>query len=243
MYREWAPPPELRHSVACLWERASDPEHGETVRVLPDACTDVMWIDGELQVAGPDTTAQFAALPPGSSILGVRFRTGAGTPLLGVDASELTDQRVDLDELWGRESERLRDRLASTRSAEAAAKVMCRTVTELTDRSGGTDPIVDAAVRLTGHPDAPPLQHIAHELGVSERQLRRRAHVALGYGLKTLERILRFQRFLTLARATAPGRLAITAAEAGYADQAHLARECRGLAGLSPTALLADRQA
>lgn len=31
-------------------------EQGETVRVLPDACTDVMWVDGVLKVAGPDKT-------------------------------------------------------------------------------------------------------------------------------------------------------------------------------------------
>ena len=37
-------------------------------------------------------------------------------------------------------------------------------------------------------------------LGVSERQLRRRFADAVGYGPKTLARVLRFQRFLALAR-------------------------------------------
>ncbi len=36
-------------------------------------------------------------------------------------------------------------------------------------------------------------------LGVSERQLRRRFEDAVGYGPKTLARVLRFQRFLALA--------------------------------------------
>ena len=43
----------------------------------------------------------------------------------------------------------------------------------------------------------------AHELGVSERQLRRRFAEAVGYGPKTLARVLRFQRFLDAARETA----------------------------------------
>jgi AraC-like DNA-binding protein len=54
--------------------------------------------------------------------------------------------------------------------------------------------------------------------------------------------VLRFQRFLALARTPrAAGRpdLAWLAAEAGYADQAHLTRECTRLAGLPPAALLA----
>jgi transcriptional regulator GlxA family with amidase domain len=75
---------------------------------------------------------------------------------------------------------------------------------------------------------------------VSERQLRRRFADAVGYAPKTLQRVLRFQRFLVLARAAgASADLARLAFAAGYADQAHLTRECRRLAGLPPAALLA----
>jgi hypothetical protein len=41
---------------------------------------------------------------------------------------------------------------------------------------------------------------LMRELGLSERTLRRRFDVAFGYGPKTLDRILRFQRFLHLVR-------------------------------------------
>jgi AraC-like DNA-binding protein len=76
-------------------------------------------------------------------------------------------------------------------------------------------------------------------LGVSERQLRRRFADAVGYGPKTLARILRFQRFLTLAGDG--GELARLALQAGYADQAHLTRETRRLAGRTPLDLLVSR--
>jgi AraC-like DNA-binding protein len=78
----------------------------------------------------------------------------------------------------------------------------------------------------------------ALDLGVSERQLRRRFEDAVGYGPKTLARVLRFQRFLALA--AGGGDLARLALSAGYADQAHLTRECRRLAGRTPVALLAS---
>ena len=58
-----------------------------------------------------------------------------------------------------------------------------------------------------------------------------------GYGPKTLARILRMRRALDLARAGAP--LAEVAVRSGYADQAHLTREVRDLAGVPPTRLLA----
>jgi transcriptional regulator GlxA family with amidase domain len=79
---------------------------------------------------------------------------------------------------------------------------------------------------------------LARELATSERTLRRRCHEAFGYGPKTLARILRFQRFLSLARKTSAATLAALAAQAGYSDQAHLCREARVLSGHAPSALL-----
>jgi hypothetical protein len=76
-------------------------------------------------------------------------------------------------------------------------------------------------------------------LPLSGRQLRRRFVAAVGYGPKRFERIMRFQRFLGLADILGRGQgLAALAAEAGYADQAHLSRECASLAASSPAMLL-----
>jgi AraC-like DNA-binding protein len=75
-------------------------------------------------------------------------------------------------------------------------------------------------------------------LDMSERSLRRFCHVQFGYGPKTLERVLRFQRLLSLARADRPAGLAALAHDAGYADQAHLSREVRALCGITARAAL-----
>ncbi|WP_308290696.1 helix-turn-helix domain-containing protein [Micromonospora sp. RL09-050-HVF-A] len=77
----------------------------------------------------------------------------------------------------------------------------------------------------------------AAEVGLGPRALHRRSQALFGYGPKTLARILRLRRALTLA-----GRgvgLAEVAARAGYADQAHFTRDARDLAGVPPTTLLA----
>jgi transcriptional regulator GlxA family with amidase domain len=79
-----------------------------------------------------------------------------------------------------------------------------------------------------------PVRTLAGETGTSERTLRRRCHEHLGYGAKTLDRILRFQRFLTLCRSRPESALAMLALGAGYADQAHLARDTRELTSLTP---------
>jgi len=74
---------------------------------------------------------------------------------------------------------------------------------------------------------------------ISGRHLRRRFVTAVGYGPKRFERVMRFQRFLRLADAIGRTQgLATLAVEAGYADQAHLSRECAHLAGCSPKMLM-----
>jgi transcriptional regulator GlxA family with amidase domain len=78
------------------------------------------------------------------------------------------------------------------------------------------------------------VESLAGDLGLSERQLRRRFHAAAGYGPKTLQRVLRFRRFLAACNPD----LARAALDAGYADQSH---ECTRLAGRPPAALLAQR--
>jgi AraC-like DNA-binding protein len=83
---------------------------------------------------------------------------------------------------------------------------------------------------------------VADAFGLGARRLHRMSVGAFGYGPKTLARILRLQRALALARVGVP--FADTAFRAGYADQAHLAREVRALAGMAMRQLVpgaADR--
>ncbi|PSD48929.1 transcriptional regulator, partial [Stenotrophomonas maltophilia] len=77
------------------------------------------------------------------------------------------------------------------------------------------------------------LDALAARLSLSPRSLRRFSQSQFGYGTKTLERILRLQRFLRHSRALPQHSLAMLAAEAGYADQAHLSREARELSGMT----------
>jgi AraC-like DNA-binding protein len=84
----------------------------------------------------------------------------------------------------------------------------------------------------------PPVGALAADLGMSERQLHRRCTAAVGYGPKTLDRVLRFRRFLALAAGDPGAGLAGLAVAAGYADQAHLTRECGRLGGAPPGRLV-----
>jgi AraC-like DNA-binding protein len=164
----------------------------------------------------------------------VRFRVGAAGAALGLPAAELLDLDVRVEDLWGRAGRRLEQRVAASHAPLSAL------VAALGDRAAMVrpDPLVRraAALMLEGWR----VESVTKEVALSERQLRRRFDRAVGYGPATLLRVQRFQRFLSLARQHPGTTLARLAFDAGYADQAHLTRECARLSGLTPKALLAD---
>jgi len=236
-YRELLPPPELRGALACLWIRVVPQEGAAPTRVLPDACADLIWEAGRgAFVAGPDTGPVVVPSSPGSVLVGARFLPGAGGPALRVPLDELCDARVDADSL----SRDLGERLPGTLAPRAALLRIAGTAARLA-LAGPPDQAVRAAATRLADPRAR-VESLAGELGLSERQLRRRCHAAAGYGPKTLQRVLRFGRFLReVDAAGADADLVRIAAATGYADQAHLTRECTRLAGLAPAALLRAR--
>jgi AraC-like DNA-binding protein len=242
-YRERPPAAALDRHVACVWVQQIG--HGTTPlvhRIVPDGCVDIIWLDGGLHVAGPDTGPMLAPLAPGSLVVGIRFRPGLAPTMLGLPAAELVDGRVELDLLWGRSAERLADRLSDVPNPGRAAKVLEGELIERLPAAAPVDPLAEAVVaELRSRPASPVVAKLAATLGISERQLHRRCVSAFGYGPKMLDRVLRFQRFLAMARSAAPRDetgLARLAADAGYADQAHLTRETRSLGGLPPRLLL-----
>ena len=238
-YAEWTPPGPLASHACCVWSNAADAaDHVE--RVLPDGCADVVWIDGHgIVVAGPATREVLVDIPAGAAAVGVRFGPGAAGAALGVPAHELRDRTVALEDVWGSEAGELAERLAGAprarRSAELAAAVARRL-----DGARAPDSIVTHASALLAR--GMPVTAASREVALTDRHLRRRFHDAVGYGPKTLQRVLRLRRFLALAGSGVGRDLARVAAEAGYADQPHLTHECAELAGLPPAALLASRR-
>jgi AraC-like DNA-binding protein len=152
-------------------------------------------------------------------------------------ASELLDVHVRLEELLGREASELAERLGESDGDEEAFGVIEGAIGSRIEEA--PDPLVLAATRRLGFPGSR-VDQLAESLGISDRQLRRRFHQAVGYGPKTLDRVLRFRRLVAQAGAVAAGEsdLARVAADLGYADQAHMNRDCLRLSGLTPTALV-----
>lgn len=239
-YREQPPPTALGSRVACLWrldpgtDRPSEEDEGHAV--LPDGCVDLVWHGGILAVAGPDT-APVRAEPSRALTLGVRFLPGAAAGVLGESSGALRDQRVPVEQLWGRAGRELSERVAAAADADERLGLLVGAVGARPRTAEPVDPAIAEAVALLTAGGIP-VSRLARTVALSERQLRRRFVDHVGYGPKTLDRILRLQRFLAaVGGADDDVGLAELALVAGYADQAHLGREVRALAGSSPLAL------
>jgi len=237
-YREWLPPPALRGAFGQLWRSDLPADQGGEVTVLPDGCVDVLWRDGRLYVVGPDVVAARPQLTAGAQVLGARFAPGAARAWLGLPLSEIVGVAVELDAVLGSKARVMAERLNNT--GDAALREQ-RFAQELARLLGAEDPghrvaaAVFANIRA-GHTD---LAELATLLQLSTRSMRRLCHEQFGYGPKMLDRILRLQRLLKLARARPQAGLVELALDGGYADQSHLSREVRALAGMGAAQLCA----
>ncbi|GAA0910010.1 AraC family transcriptional regulator [Pseudonocardia zijingensis] len=244
-YVERLPVPALADVVATVWlQEVAAGAPAQPHRNLPHGGAEIVCtLGGAPCITGPRTTALTEVLAPGTTVVGVRLRPGAAA-LLGVPPAELVDRTVPVDALWGRAGTVLTGRVDAAGSPGVALAALQHAV--LARRSDADpDPLVGEAVRLLAPGRDAGVAALPRLLSVSERTLRRRCQAATGVGLKALHRTLRFQGFLAMAQeAFAAGRtpdgLAGLAVRAGYADQAHLTRECVRLAGTTPRAFLAE---
>lgn len=190
---------------------------------------DLIWDGTRLFVAGPDTRARWHTSPPGTTHVGLRFSRGLGPALLDAPADQLKDLSPDLTGLWPH----VHARVLAERVAEDPAAALERWLaTRAADRPVG--PLGPAVFDLAAR--GAPGEEMARRVGFSPRQLHRRCLPLFGYGPQHLRRVLRLGRAISLGRNGVP--LARVATDCGFADQAHLSREVRDLAGASPTLLL-----
>jgi AraC-like DNA-binding protein len=236
-YEEWLSMGSLRQHLSCVWVNDLTRPVASHYYVVPDGCVDILWTGEGLCVAGPDARPILERARPGCRIVGVRFRPGAALPWLGVPLSEFLNARVPLEELWKRDAAELSDRAFRAPHARAVGAVLQRALLDRLATVGPPDPQIAFLRR-----NARSHHHgeLARRIGISERTLRRRCIETFGYGFKTLQRILRFQRLVRLATLTTTPDLADLATEAGFADQAHMSREVRRLCGATCAELVAQ---
>jgi AraC-like DNA-binding protein len=166
-----------------------------------------------------------------------------GRRLLGLPLQELAYRNLAVEKVWGREGRLLLDRLAGTRSAGARLDLVEAFVRTRALCPDTVPPVVAGAVALLNrHRGRLGAAELAQRLGYGRQYVHQQVSRHLGLPPRTLARLLRFQAVAAAVRAGRVARVgwAGLAAAGGYADQSHLHREFRALAGMTPAQALRE---
>ena len=195
----------------------------------------------DVHAMGPRTQVQRKFIRGGHRAVLARLRPGTCEAALGIPAAELQGAPVPLEALWGHARvHRLREQLADATDAHVAGALLEAAVVARASRQQTIDAAPAFLHAALERLQAGSVATVARELGVSERQLRRVLHDALGLSPKTYARLKRFGQAVHAAQSTPDATWSTIAADAGYYDQAHLIADFHAIAGSTPRALLAE---
>lgn len=236
-YREALPVPALRPHFRCVWTNSLSGSRARRLTVVPDGCVDLLWRKGRFVVVGPDVSAGRPILPPGITVIGLRFQPGAAARWLKLPLTEIVGRELAMVDVWGSEADRVTESLGAVPGVQEQALVLQQLLAKMATTFERPPPQAPAVFELlragSGDDDEKRIAALYERLEMSERTSRRWSNQFFGYGLKTLDRILRLQRFQASAAHAKEKQLSALALEAGYADQAHLSREVQALCGMT----------
>jgi len=261
IYAVYHPAPPLSHFVEHLWFfEGYDPDH-KMERLLPDGAMDIVinlrsgtkrlyqrdnfdhaqsfsksWISGK--------QTRYIVIEAGkeSSMMGVHFRPCGAYPFLGFGLSELTDQVVALDSVWGCGINSLREALLDT--PDIATK-FARLERFLAARFRGhprSFRSVERALQLMMRsPHGMAIRDLADRIGITQKHLITQFDRYVGLKPKRCERIGKFQTVLARIEHQRQINWADIAISCGYCDQSHFIKEFKEFSGINPSRYLADR--
>jgi AraC-like DNA-binding protein len=183
-------------------------------------------------IGGPRTAPYLRDVSrPGWSV-GAQLRPGAAAALFGPSASAFAGHHADLDLLWGGDGIRLREILAEEEDPSRQLDTLEAALLARLSPVRCVHPVVAGALRRFR--SSADVRAAVAASGYGHRRFIELFREQVGLTPKVYCRIRRFQRVLRLAGQPLPW--ASIAAATGYSDQAHLQREFREFAGLTPGA-------
>jgi AraC-like DNA-binding protein len=259
------PAPPLAEFVDDIWQCADAPPHPRE-RVLPSGTVELVinLREDAFHIYDPAAPAHVrrysGAMVSGTyagafvidprqhaSIIGVHFKPGGASAILGLPSDDLAETHLDLEALWGCSAAvRLRERLCgAVTPAERFRLVEAELLHRLLRPQRARHPAVPVAVRwFEQAAPIPSVHEIARRLGLSQRRFIQVFTAQVGLTPKLFSRILRFQRVrqsLEPSATFAAPDWARTAVRCGYFDQSHLIRDFREFSGLNPGDYLRQR--
>lgn len=254
-YGEIQPSNRLSKYVKCFWtlEAGTYPAGGAPEPVMPDGCIELIFnladpfrryhANGALEqqprsiIAGQMRNCAMIEPSGRIDLFGVRFQHAGASPFFKIPLSELTDNIIDLEFVWGRDGREIEEKLNEAPTTEFRVRIVENALLNALSQNTASDGIVEMASKMiVEKAGLVSIDGISDAIGVNGRLLERRFQQNLGLSPKRFSRIIRFQNFLGAVRSGASASILDTALSFGYYDQAHLIREFKEFSGKTPLA-------
>ena len=244
-YNQFAPPKALKNHIQYFWSlEAKDCDSFEkTFRIIPDGLPGLIFQENmnaiqndnksflpQLFLYGQTTLPVTHTAKEGFRTLGIYLQPTAIKSLFGVDANELLNSHICLNELFGTN---LSEQLFCLTNPEKRIKFLSCFLMKLAAEKKTENPgILYASMQLK---KGVPLKAIQHDLKISERSLQRKFKQLIGISPKLFARISRFQSALNSIRGNQVQRFTDISYQNEYFDQSHFIRDFKEFSGVNPT--------
>jgi AraC-like DNA-binding protein len=260
LHKLYFPKPPLSQFVENIWYYKGLQVEYSREKILPDGAIELIidLDDWPKKIFNDESSEEFRSCKKGwiagersqyivigaesSSMMGVHFRPGGTYPFFRFPISELNDQVIELDLIWGSLVHDIRDQLLEIESPDGKllaleAFLLARAQCELIPKK-----TIAYAVRQLQSPGSfIPIRDLANRIGISQKHLISQFDKFVGLSPKAFQRVSRFQRVLNVIEQQQAIEWSAIANECGYFDQAHFIREFHSFSGVNPSSYLTQR--
>jgi AraC-like DNA-binding protein len=259
IYRTCKPPPPLDGFIDNLWYWEGDaPAHtkdaiiaGTGVALLINLRQDALssftgdgYADKQrsrgIALCGTHATP-FAILAHQPVMMGIQFKPGGIWPFLKPSANEVHDRHVALEDLWGRDAERLHERLIQAPTPDDKFEILLSAFMAHAPRALELHPAVACALARFQNGSRVTVAATAQRAEVSQKKLIRLFTEQVGMTPKLYLRIARFSHVIRDLHARSRIGWGDVVEQAGYYDQSHFIHDFRAFSGFAPTQWLKQR--
>jgi AraC-like DNA-binding protein len=181
--------------------------------------------------------------PPYIQLFGIHFKPGGAYPFLKFPLSELHNQIVSADAIWGTSAAELRERLYATATIQARLALLEELLlARLCEEPYGLNAVWYAVREIGAHHGVLSIQALSERIGISQNHLLNQLKRMVGISPKALARLYRLKHVLQSIDPTQSVDWALIAGQANYYDQSHFSNDFKIFTGHSPTEYLRLRR-
>jgi AraC-like DNA-binding protein len=207
-------------------------DHGE-----PFAAVKESW------VLGLWSTSHIVDWPLDVQYIGVSFKPGRACLFLQIPLSELQNQVVSLDAIWGGFAAEIRERLYLAPTIQARFALLEELLlARLREAPQGLKAVQYAVGELAQYHGALSIRELSNRLGMSQKHLITQFRQMVGCTPKELGRLYRFDQVLDSIDPIQPVDWTLVAHQFCYHDQSHFIRDFKEFTGHTPSDYLRLRR-